>query len=65
VPGREANARQLDSVGCEQENRCGFLNVVSRGKTPRAAKRGLDTVFFATPNDHDGDAVPTGVGDHG
>jgi hypothetical protein len=32
---------------------------------PRAAKRGLDTVFFATPNDHDGDAVPTGAGDHG
>lgn len=32
---------------------------------PRAAKRGLDTVFFATPNDHAGDAVPTNAGDHG
>ena len=31
----------------------------------RTAKRGLDTVFFATPNDRDGDAVPTGAGDHG
>jgi hypothetical protein len=65
VPGREANARQQDSVVCEQENRCRFLNIVSRGETPRAAKRGLDTVFCPTPNDHDGDAVPTGAGDHG
>jgi hypothetical protein len=41
APGREANARQQDSVVCEQKNRCRFLNVVSRGETPRAAKRSL------------------------
>ena len=40
APGREAKARQRDSVVCEQENGCRFLNVVSRGETPRAAKRG-------------------------
>jgi hypothetical protein len=37
------------------------IQEVGRG----GAKRGLDTLFFATPNDHDGDAVPTGAGDHG
>jgi hypothetical protein len=41
APGREANARQRDSVACEQENRCRFLNVVSRRETPRAAKWSL------------------------
>jgi hypothetical protein len=33
--------------------------------TPREAKRGLVTLFFATPNDHGGDAVQKGAGDHG
>jgi len=37
VPVHEARARQRDSVVCEQENRCRFLSVVSRGETPRAA----------------------------
>jgi hypothetical protein len=41
MPEREANARQRDSVVCEQENRCRFLNVVSSGETPRTAKHGL------------------------
>ena len=36
APGREANARQRDLLVCEKENRCRFLNVVSRGETPRA-----------------------------
>jgi hypothetical protein len=36
-----------------------------RGETPRAAKRGVDNVFCPALNDHDGDAVPTGAGDHG
>lgn len=41
APGREARSRQQHSVVCEQENGCRFLNVVSRGGTPRAAKRSL------------------------
>ena len=42
-----------------------FLRLNGEDEMPRAAKWGLDTVSFPTPNDHDGDAVPTGAGDHG
>jgi hypothetical protein len=39
--------------------------LVLSGGPPRAEKMGLDTMFFLTPNGHDGDAVQTGAGDHG
>ena len=31
----------------------------------RRRETGLGTLFFPTPNDHDGDAAQTGAGDHG